>query len=68
MIGSFKQVTGYIIVFFVVVHVLGRILKYIPVVQEACNKEVRCDPRLLEFLPDHFKTQEMCIKALEVDP
>ena len=49
-------------------HVLGSILKYIPGVQEARNEEVSRDPRFLEFLPDHFKTQEMCIKALEVNP
>ena len=53
---------------FFVVHVLVCILKYIPGLQGACNKEVRRDPRFLAFLPDHFKTQEMCIKALEVDP
>ena len=52
MTDSFKKVTGHIISLFVV-SVLGRILKYIPGVQEACNKEVRRDPRFFEFLPNH---------------
>ena len=38
------------------------------VVQEEFNKKVRRKPRFLEFISDIFKTQEMCIKALEVDP
>ena len=56
MIDSFKKVTRYIIGLFIV-NVLHRILKYIPVVQEACNKEVRSDPHSLELISDHFKTQ-----------
>ena len=29
-----------------------------------CGEAVDIEPRLLEFVPDHFKTQEMCDKAL----
>ena len=61
MIHSFKKVIGYIIDCFVV-HVLGRMLKYIPELQEACNKKVRSDPRFLEFIPDNLN------EAIEADP
>ena len=47
-------------------------MKYTPVVgpmvQNACNNKVRRKPRSLAFIRDIFKTQEMCIKAPEVDP
>ena len=69
MIDSFKKVTGHIIsLFVVIVNVLGRILKYIRIVQEACKEEMRRDPRFFKYLPNHFKTQEMCNKAVEKDP
>ena len=59
MINSFKKVIRYILLY---------TLKYTPVVgrvvQEACKKEVRRKPRLLEFITDIFKTQEMCNKAI----
>ena len=42
--------------------------KYIPGVQEACSKDVRRDPRSLEFIPISLMTQEMCSEAFEVDP
>ena len=46
-------------------------LKYTPVVgkvvQEARNREVLKKPRSLQFIPDIFKTQEMCNKAVEKD-
>ena len=29
---------------------------------------MRIRPAALFVIPDHFKTQEMCIKAVEVDP
>ena len=67
MIDLFKKVTGYIISFFVV-HILDRILKFIPGVQEACNEIVRGDPRFLEFVSDNLMTQEMCNEAVEADP
>ena len=31
------------------------------------EEDWRKDPCVLRFIPDRFKTQEMCIKALEVD-
>ena len=43
-------------------------LKYIPGVQEACNKRVGRKPRTLKFIPDIFKTQEMCNEAIGTDP
>ena len=67
MTDSFQKVTGHIISLFVV-SVLGRILKYIPGVQEACNKEVCRDPRFFEFLPNHFKTQDMRNEAVRNNP
>ena len=33
-----------------------------------CKKAVEDEPETLEYVPDHFKTQEMCIKALEENP
>ena len=48
--------------------VLTYILKYIPGVQEVCNKEVCRDPFFLEFVPDYFKTQEMCNEVVVADP
>ena len=33
-----------------------------------CNKAVQREPKTLEFIPDHFKTQEMCNKAVEENP
>ena len=63
MIDSFKNELGYILLY---------TLKYTPVVwlmvQKACNNKVRRKPRSLEFIPDIFKTKEMCTKALEVGP
>ena len=48
------------------------IVKYTPVVgqvvQEKFNKEVHKKPRFLAFVPYIFKTQDICDKALEVDP
>ena len=29
---------------------------------------MRRDPRFFKYLPNHFKTQEMCNKAVEKDP
>ena len=29
-----------------------------------CDKSVEIDPYILWHVPDHFKTQEMCIKAV----
>ena len=67
MIVLFEKVARHIIGFFVV-HVLGRILKYIPGEQEACNKKMRRDPRFLAFIPDHFKTQEIYERVTEKYP
>ena len=33
-----------------------------------CGAAVREDPWYLKFVPDHFKTQEMFKKTVEVDP
>ena len=32
-----------------------------------CSKVVRMDPWLLKYIPDHFKTQDMCYEAVEED-
>ena len=32
------------------------------------EKFVEDEPETLEFIPDHFKTQEMCERAVEDDP
>ena len=50
MIESFKKVTGHIIDFFVV-HVLGRILKYVPEIQ-GVDEAVGIRPRYLTFVLD----------------
>ena len=69
MIDSFKKVTGHIISLFVaILNVLRRILKYIPMVQEACKEEMGRDPRFFKYFPNHFKTQEMCNKVLNDRP
>ena len=33
-----------------------------------CNHAVRNNPAVFFLVPDRFKTQELCINALEVDP
>ena len=66
MIDLFKKVIWYMIEG--TCTLLTHILKYIPGVQEACNKEVCRDARSLEFVPDCFKTQEMCNEVVESDP
>ena len=33
-----------------------------------CNATVEVDPCQLYDVPDHLKTQELCIKAIELDP
>ena len=38
------------------------------VVQEEINKKVRRKPCSLKIVSDVFKTQKICIKALELDP
>ena len=35
---------------------------------EMCDKAVAHNPRMLDFIPDKFKIQEMYIKAIKVDP
>ena len=77
MIDLFKNAFWYIVegAYTVLLHML----KYVPGVQKACDEVVAWHYRpLLElyllpmsglfFIPDHLKTQEMCIKAVEVDP
>ena len=59
IIDPFKKVIGYILL---------HILKYIPGAQEESSKEVRRKPHSLAFVPDHFKTQEMCNEMDEADP
>ena len=70
MIDLFENVIEYIIEG---THtVLSYILKCTSVVeagtQEQLNKEVRSNPRLLKFVPDVFKNQEMCINAVGAEP
>ena len=31
-----------------------------------CDKAVDDDPNALEFIPDQYKTQEMCDKAVKI--
>ena len=63
MIDLFKKATGYILCY---------IEKYTLVVglgvQEEFNKKVHRKPRFLAFIPDLFKTQEMCIETVKIDP
>ena len=33
-----------------------------------CHIAVETDTYTLEFVPEHLKTQETCIKAVEADP
>ena len=44
-----------------------RMVKYIPWSQGMCNEVVHIEPRSLTFIPDQFKTQEICDKAVEVE-
>ena len=32
--------------------------------QEMCDEAVRIEPRSLSFVPDHFKTEDLCIKVV----
>ena len=52
--------------------IVGRILRYtiarILVFQEKFNMRVRRAPDPSEDMPDHFKTLEMCNKAVEAGP
>ena len=41
-------------------YILFHMLKYIPWTQEMCNESVHIETRFLAFVPDRFKTQEMC--------
>ena len=36
--------------------------------QEMCNEAMRIEPCPLAFILDCFKTQEICDKAIEIDP
>ena len=49
-------------------HILLYTLEYILGIQEKYNKRVSREPHSLEFLPDGYKTQEICNKAVEADP
>ena len=40
---------------------------YLIILKACANKAIREDPAVFFLVPDRFKTQEMCIKALEVD-
>ena len=66
MIDLFENVFWYTIK--VPCTVLLYILKYIPGAQEEFNEEVRREPILLMYVPDHFKTQEMCEEVVEKNP
>ena len=66
MIDLFENVFWYTIE--VPCTVLLYILKYIPGAQEEFNEEVRREPILLMYVPDHFKTQEMCEEVVEKNP
>ena len=48
-------------------HILLYTLEYILGIQEKYNKRVRREPHSLEYIPDDYKTQEMCKKAVEAD-
>ena len=37
-------------------------------IQERYNKRVRIEPHSLEFVPDDYKTKEMCNKAVVANP
>ena len=37
------------------------------ITQGMCNEIMRINPAVFFLVPDRFKTQEMCIKALKVD-
>ena len=56
MIDLFKNIFWYILL---------RMLKYIPWTQEITKEVVHIEPRSLAFVPDRFKTQKMCIMAVE---
>ena len=66
MIDLFEKITVYIIEG--TCTVLSCIMKYTPVVgsevREELKKEVPSNPRLLKFVPDIFKNQEMCINVV----
>ena len=38
------------------------------VIQRKCDKAVDIGPYFLKIIPDCYKTQEMCEKAVEKDP
>ena len=48
--------------------ILLDILRNILGLQEKYNKREQRDPHSLEYIPDDYKTQEMCDKAVEADP
>ena len=48
--------------------VMLHMLKYVPGVQGVDDEAVDIGGCPLAYVPDHFKTQGMCIKAVEVDP
>ena len=48
--------------------ILLDILRYILGLQEKYNKRMRRDPHSLEYIPDDYKRQEMCNKAVETEP
>ena len=33
-----------------------------------CKRAVKDDPKTLQYVPDHLKTQEMCDKTVGIDP
>ena len=45
-------------------YILLRMLKYIPWTQEICKEVVHIEPRSLAFVPDYFKSEEMCNQAV----
>ena len=48
-------------------HILWCTIAYILGFQEKFNKRVRRDPHSLEYIPNDYKTQDMCNKAVETD-
>ena len=48
--------------------VMLHMLKYVPGVQGVHDEAVDIGTYPLAYVPDHFKTQERCIKAVEEDP
>ena len=45
-------------------HISLNIMKHIPWTQAMCEKAFENKPRSLKIVPDHFKTRELCERAV----